>query len=289
MHFQKGRITLFQRVSLYTGYVLFLGLFSLLALKLADQWIYRNPYLMVVAGVFVVSLSAALIAGVSRLSPAAARLRQGVFLLTITATLLFVILTPLPITSVMIDVRQVPQSMEFFLMHHDDDKRDKWRSVYKTRGDTLATVSFMLPQPIQGRDRGLMIYMGRNPHQVHFGRYPPPVDIYKVSYGTDFFRLPLPMAVYEEGDLLTPAGVVVAPESSSLVNHAVRVSKMEIMWDEARVRKDSGPVRVMLIKLLWVICFTGMSAMILWAHSWTPKAKPLWKAIENYMTYHRVE
>ena len=120
MHFQKGRITLFQRVSLYTGYVLFLGLFSLLALKLADQWIYRNPYLMVVAGVFVVSLSAALIAGVSRLSPAAARLRQGVFLLTITATLLFVILTPLPITSVMIDVRQVPQSMEFFLMRSEE-------------------------------------------------------------------------------------------------------------------------------------------------------------------------
>ncbi len=284
MHLQNERITLLQRLSLYAGLVLFLVLSLLAALQLSDRWIQQNPYLLFLAGVAGVSLATAMIAGTVRFSAVAARLRPGIFALSVAGALVFETLTPLPITSVMLAVRRVPRSMEFFLQHHGNDNRDQWRSVYKTRGDTHTLVSFILPRPIRGRDTGLMIYMGRNPHRVHFGRFPPAVEIYRVSYGTDFFHLPLALAVYEDDKLLTAAGVIIFPHRTSLVHHAIGAQRMEIMWDEDRVRKDSGPVRVMFIKLLWGVLYAGVSAMILWFSWWTPKIRPVWEVIARYLT-----
>jgi len=290
MHLQSERLTLFRRVALYVDLTLFLGLFSMMALKLFGQWARQNPYLIFLACVFLASFVPALVAGgAARLSVTAARLRLGAFALIVTAALLFVTLVPLPITSVMIAVRQVPQSMEFFLMHHVDDNRDKWRSVYKIRGDVQITVSFILPQPIRGRDTNLRVYLGCNPHRVYFGRSSPAVDIYRVSYGTDFFRLPLPLAIYEGEDLLKEAGVIAMPGRSLLVNHAIRATKMEIMWDEDRVRRDSGLVPMMLIKLLWVVFYSGISALVLWSFWRTPKVRPVWEAIEGYLTHRLIK
>ncbi len=285
MYFSKERISPLRQVFLYAGYCLFLGLFSLLAIKLLYQGVHRNPYEIFLVFLVAVNVLVAVLFVSPRLSAFAARLRLGVLSVTGAAALFFVSAMPLPITTVTVNVVQVPWSMQYFLQHHDRDSRAQWRSVYKMRGDSHTAVSFVLPQPIQGRDEDLRLYMGYNPHRIHFGRYPPPSEVYKVSFGTDILGVSLPLTIYDGKGLDLDSGVISGRHVSFLANHHIRAPILQIMWDENRVRRDSSPVRILVVKILWLIFYIGISVLMLWSHRWTPKMKRLRAEIEKYLTH----
>jgi len=285
MYFSRQSCTRFQCVSLYVAYFLFLGIFSFFGLKLAIKWIGTNPYLIFMACIIGIDLVLIVIIRLFHSHIPSEPFRWSVFLLTTVSTLIFVVITPLPITSVMISVDHVPVSMEFFLQHHNNDTRDKWRSVYKTRGDSRSVVSFLLPLPIQGHDEDLQVYMGYNPHRLYFGRYPPQVEIYQVAFGTDVLGLSLPTTTYKDRDLSAEAGIVSGPEISAVFEHRIRAPKMGIIWDEDRVRKNGKIIYITMIKLLWTVLYSGVSAAIIWIVFWVPKVKPIGKAIEKFLLH----
>ncbi len=281
-HFRQS-YTFLQRLSLRSAVCLFVGLFSYFGLNLTRQWMKANHYHAVAAILVGIGLLSLIPIRFSGSSVSAKRLRWGVFLLSFVSSLIFVIKTPLPITSLMIDVIHIPKSMEFFLQHHSGDTRGKWLSVYRTRGDSHTMVSFSLPRPIRGKDEDLQLYMGYNPHRVHFGRYPSPVEIDKVDFGTVVFGFPLPFTVYKGQDLSVTAGIIGGPHILAFINNRIRAPMITIMWDEHRVRKDSTPIRIVLIKMVWIILYFGLSALILWSGLWMPWLKPVEKTIEKYL------
>lgn len=283
MDYPGQSFTFLQRLSLRVACYLFVGLFSFLGLKLAREWIRTNHYLVLAALLIAIGLLSLILTMLRYSSVSSKRLRWGVFLLTSVSSLIFLVMTPLPITSVMIEVHRVPRSMEFFLQHHDHETRGKWRSVYRARGDSHTKVFFLLPRPIRGHDERLRIYMGRNPHRLHFDRYPPAVEIETVAFGTDVFSLPLSFTVYSGRELSPEAGVISHYGVASFRDGRLRAWKIAVMWDEGRVRKDSIPMRIALIKLLWAILYFGLSAATIWSGSWLPKMKPVGKAIEKYL------
>lgn len=283
MYCIKQPVTFYQRISLRVAYCLFVILFSLLGLNLFREWIGTNSYHAFFASVIAGGLLSLLF--IRLLGPyfPAARLRWGFFYLISAGAILFAYITPLPITTVMMDVVHIPRSMEFFLHHHDNETRDKWRYVYKTRGDSHTMVSFLLYKPIRGHDEDLRIYMGYNPFRVHFGRLPPPVEIDKLEFGTDVLSYPLAFTVYKNRKLAPETGVIKGSQVAVFTGNRIRAPKISVIWDEDRVRKDSKPVRIALIKLLWIALSLGLSITILWSGYWLSKTKSIGAEVERYL------
>lgn len=217
-----------------------------------------------------------------KFSPAVGeKIRRGLFVLIVVAAALFIQYSHLPITVVSMTLRSVAGPTDFSLWQFLPDRKERSRTTCTAPSRHAVSIDFRLPAAMRGHRRALKIY---------FGRAPKSYDILKISFGTQVLGLPVPLASFHGASLLQVAGTPKTANRFELVDGAARLASrgyirplLKIVSDESFIRRNMPGSRTFLVKLLWFLLCTGISALVIWYHKITWVKVPHARTVMRYL------
>ena len=200
-----------------------------------------------------------------RLIPASIFLRRAILLAVIAAAALHAALAPLPITVAGLTVHRPDASAEVVAVLAKREKVDDPVPAWVSSSRDINRVRFLLRRPIRGEQKQLMFRFSRDNRHYHLA---------EIEYGTDYFRLPIPLVRIKEDDFLRVARynddnnrLEVVPSATGIIyelSSKIRSKPtMSIPASEALVRHETRSSRANLVRLLWFFTHLGI-ILALW-------------------------
>ena len=203
-----------------------------------------------------------------------------VFTTILVVSGLFVATMDVPINVVSVRLGPIAASMEFLLQPHGATGRRELLSAFATRAEPSATATFTLADPIGDRDP---------PLTLHF-RSPNAFDVHCVSYGSDLPFGWVPMARFCMKDVLRVAtsgsdadSLLVIDDHVRLVNTLRSLPRLHIAADEGLVRSSTDPIRVRVIKALWLLLYAAIATLAIWGRGLAGACAPSRVAMRDYL------
>ncbi len=256
------RHTKIKKRNISPGAFLFIGLTIFFCIELTLILTKGRPFHLFLIGCLLVSGLTRYLVGKFSFA-GTKKIRQGAFIFIVVCSAIFIGTCRIPISTISITMRPIPETTVFTLRQFPHDHGDAFTQIYKAPNLNMQTVDFRLPYALRKQSKLLRLYFGN-----HHGSY----DIAEISFGTQVLWQPVALTAYTGSSILQIADTEkTLNHFSATKSNRVRLASinhsrpmLDIHTDEKQIRRDIPAGRSLTIKLIWFLLYAGSSGFILW-------------------------